>query len=174
MGGRGYWGRVEPSPPPSHWTLLPCLPKIGTIICPSTTSFATPLSYLLPWPFKEVKIYRVEPVTDLHEQLRASIKKAKLDNVYTVVPCGIENTTELQKYGIEPESMDTIISISVLCSVPQPEEVANRLYSLLKPGGKLIFYEHVRSPDIFSSQVQCKPICAFDQSKKLERLIPKV
>lgn len=32
------------------------------------------------------KIYRVEPVTDLHGKLRASIKKAKLDNVYTVVP----------------------------------------------------------------------------------------
>lgn len=45
------------------------------------------------------------------------MKKAKLDNVYTVVPCGIENTTELQNHDIEPESIDTIISISVLCSV---------------------------------------------------------
>lgn len=125
-------------------------------------------------PSKVAKIYGVEPVTALHNQLRSSIKKAKLDDVYTVVPCGIENTTELQKYGIEPKSIDTIISISVLCSVPQPEEVAHQLYSLLKPGGKLVFYEHVRSPDFFSRQLQRKPKGAIDLSEKLERLILKV
>lgn len=120
-------------------------------------------------PSKVAKIYGVEPVADLHDQLRASIKKAKLDDVYTVVPCGIENTIELRKYGIEPESIDTIISISVMCSVAQPEGVAHQLYSLLKPGGKLIFYEHVRSPDFFSRQVQRKPKRAFDLKERRTR-----
>lgn len=38
---------------------------------------------------------------------------------------------------------DTIICVRVLCSVPNPEKVVGDLYSLLKPGGKLLVTEHV-------------------------------
>ncbi len=106
---------------------------------------------------KVIRIYGVEPVTELHDALRACIKKTKLDDTYTIIPCRIENTKELQKYGIEPGSIDTILSISVLCSVDHPEEVARQLYTLLKPGGKMILYEHVRSSDSISRLVQSTP-----------------
>lgn len=91
---------------------------------------------------------------NLHDALRASVKRAKLDDVYEIVPCGIENTEELQKYGIEPESIDTILSVQVLCSVPRSEEVLRHLYPLLKAGGKMIVYEHIKSSDSVSSMVQ--------------------
>ena len=46
------------------------------------------------------------------------------------------------------------MSVQVLCSVPEPREMVKRLYGLLKPGGRMIVYEHVRAADQFSRLVQ--------------------
>ena len=46
------------------------------------------------------------------------------------------------------------MSVQVLCSVPEPREMVKRLYGLLKPGGRMIVYEHVRAVDQFSRLVQ--------------------
>lgn len=110
---------------------------------------------------KITKIYGVEPNVNLHDALRTSIKSAKLDDVYEIVPCAIQDTEELRKYGIEQESVDTLLTVQVLCSVPQPEEVLRHLYPLLKPGGKMIVYEHIKSYDFLSSIVQSTFIIFF-------------
>ena len=102
------------------------------------------------------KIYGVEPNVDLHESLRASIKASGLIDIYEIVPCGIEDVVELKKHGIVLGSMDTVLSVQVLCSVPDPDEMLRRLYALLKPKGQLIVYEHVKSKDLISSVVQSK------------------
>ena len=103
---------------------------------------------------KITRIYGVEPNVNLYPALRASIKSAKLDDIYTIVPCGIENLAEMQKHGIERESVDTVLSAQVLCSVPRPEEVVQGLYPLMKRGGVLIVYEHVRSRDYVTRMIQ--------------------
>lgn len=103
---------------------------------------------------KVTKIYGIEPNAGLHEKLRARVKEAKLDDIYTIIPCGIENVSELEKYGISEESVDTLLTCQVLCSVPQPEETVHHMYRLLKHGGKLIAYEHIRSQDSVSRTVQ--------------------
>ena len=105
---------------------------------------------------KITKIYGVEPVVDLHQSLRESIKASGLVDVYEIVPCGIEDTVELEKHGLVLGSIDSILSVQVLCSVPDPGETLRRLYALLKPGGQLIVYEHVKSEDVMSSVVQSK------------------
>ena len=105
---------------------------------------------------KITKIYGVEPVVDLHASLRENIKASGLVDVYEIVPCGIEDVVELKKHGLVLEGVDTILSVQVLCSVPDPSEMLRRLYALLKPGGQLIVYEHVKSTDIMSSVVQSK------------------
>ena len=46
------------------------------------------------------------------------------------------------------------MSVQVLCSVPQPEALAKSLYRVLKPGGQMIVYEHVKSEDYVSHFVQ--------------------
>lgn len=103
---------------------------------------------------KVTKIYGIEPNAGLHEKLRTRIKQAKLDDIYTIIPCGVENVSELEKYGISEESVDTVLTCQVLCSVPEPEETAHHLYRLLKRGGKLIAYEHIKSQDSVSRTVQ--------------------
>ena len=103
---------------------------------------------------KVTKVYGIEPVAALHGSLRATIKETRMDDMYVLVPCGVENMTELERYGIEPGSIDTILSVQVLCSIADPEAVLKQLYKLLKPGGQIIVYEHIRSDDFLSRMMQ--------------------
>jgi ubiquinone/menaquinone biosynthesis C-methylase UbiE len=41
-----------------------------------------------------------------------------------------------------------------LCSVPTPEKVLSSLYTLLKPGGQILVFEHVASDHPFTKFVQ--------------------
>ena len=47
----------------------------------------------------------------------------------------------------EDASFDTIVSTLVLCTVEDPERVARELARMLRPGGRLLYLEHVRDPD---------------------------
>ena len=105
---------------------------------------------------KITKIYGVEPNVDLHARLREKVKTSGLIDVYEIVPCGVEDVVELKEHGIVLGTIDTILSVQVLCSAPDPNEMLRRLYALLKPGGQLIVYEHVKSKDLISSVVQSK------------------
>ena len=105
---------------------------------------------------KLTKVYGVEPNAGLHDALRTKVKECGLENIYEIIPCGVEDVAALKKHGISAGSVDTVLSVQVLCSVPDPDEILRRLYILLKPGGRLITYEHVKSRDPLSSLVQSK------------------
>jgi ubiquinone/menaquinone biosynthesis C-methylase UbiE len=47
----------------------------------------------------------------------------------------------------EDASFDSIVSTLVLCSVADPAGVARELGRLLRPGGQLLYLEHVRDPE---------------------------
>ncbi|KAI4277985.1 MAG: hypothetical protein LQ337_001368 [Flavoplaca oasis] len=100
------------------------------------------------------KIYGIEPTTSLHSKLRENIKKAGLSDIYTIVPCALQDVETLRKYGVDKEAFDTVLSVQVFCSVPNPKEMAAALWGLLKPSGTMIIYEHVKSGDYISSKVQ--------------------
>ncbi|MCJ1284413.1 hypothetical protein MMC26_003745 [Xylographa opegraphella] len=102
------------------------------------------------------KIYGVEPVISLHAALRRSIKENRMSDIYQIVPESIEDESALEKFGITPGTVDTIISIQVLCSVPHPQKTMRKLYELLKPGGQLIIYEHIQNNDMVTRQMQSK------------------
>lgn len=42
-------------------------------------------------------------------------------------------------------SFDTVVTSCTLCSVPNPLRVLMELYRVLRPGGRLLMFEHVRS-----------------------------
>ena len=107
------------------------------------------------------KVYGVEPNQALHGSLREKIKACGLADVYEIVPCGIEDVGELERHGVEFNSIDTVLSIQVLCSVPDIEKILRRLYALMKPGGQFVMYEHVKSTDIVSAVVQSKLALSF-------------
>jgi ubiquinone/menaquinone biosynthesis C-methylase UbiE len=43
-------------------------------------------------------------------------------------------------------SVDNVVATLVLCTVPDQVESLKEIYRILKPGGRLIFIEHVASP----------------------------
>lgn len=90
-----------------------------------------------------VKIYGVEPNPEHHAALRLAVTKAGLDGIYEILPVGAQ---DLHTCGIDKASIDTITTIQVLCSVPDPQSIIKDLYAYLKPGGYWLVYEHVRTP----------------------------
>ena len=55
--------------------------------------------------------------------------------------------TGAEHLPFEDDSFDTAVTTLVLCTVDDPERAVSELARVLKPGGRLIFLEHVRSPD---------------------------
>ncbi|KAH9880548.1 hypothetical protein IAQ61_000841 [Plenodomus lingam] len=87
------------------------------------------------------KVYGIEPNTNAHASLRQRAEDAGLDGVYEILPVGIENIAK--ETIVEKGSVDAIVSLLCLCSIPEPEKNIKELYSYLKPGGQWYLYEHV-------------------------------
>jgi ubiquinone/menaquinone biosynthesis C-methylase UbiE len=79
----------------------------------------------------------LEPDPHMAKRLRA--KLAEAERAATVV----ESPAERVPY--EDASFDTAVATLVLCTVPDPEAVLAEASRVLRPGGKLLFVEHVRS-----------------------------
>ncbi|CAK7209443.1 hypothetical protein SBRCBS47491_000445 [Sporothrix bragantina] len=84
------------------------------------------------------KIYGVEPNVGNHGALRQRIHDAGMDDVYEIVPLGVEDvaTANIPK-------VDCVVTILCLCSIPSPRENIRALYTYLKPGGRMYCFEHV-------------------------------
>ena len=81
-----------------------------------------------------------------------------MEGIYEVVVAGIEESDVLERHGIAAESLDTVICTGVLCSVSNPSSVIEEIHRFLKPGGKLIFWEHHRSSDLATAAAQGKAL----------------
>lgn len=56
------------------------------------------------------ELYLVEPMAELHDELRQSIAHTPdLRGKTHIVPCGVEQQDELLKHGVSLESFDTIV-----------------------------------------------------------------
>ncbi|KAH9863975.1 hypothetical protein J1614_009908 [Plenodomus biglobosus] len=87
------------------------------------------------------KVYGVEPNSDAHAGLRQRVADAGLDGVYDILSVGIEDIAK--ETVVEKGSVDAIVSLLCLCSIPDPEKNIRELHSYLKPGGRWYVYEHV-------------------------------
>jgi len=88
----------------------------------------------------------VEPDPHMAKQLRP--KLAKFDYEAEVVEAPAE------KLPFADDSFDTAVVTLVLCTVPDPEASLVEIARVLKPGGELLFLEHVRSADASASRWQ--------------------
>ncbi|ORY68792.1 methyltransferase [Pseudomassariella vexata] len=93
------------------------------------------------------RIYGVEPNREQHPSLRQKISEAGLEDVYEIVPVGIEDLDNPSKWDgkVEKGSVDCIVSILCLCSIPEPQKNFKELYGYLKKGGRWYVFEHVRA-----------------------------
>jgi hypothetical protein len=86
----------------------------------------------------------------MHSEIRklAGLKGfVESDGSLLILSCGAEDISSLLAALEKPNSVDTLISVLVLCSVPAPEQTLGALVRYaLKSGGSLLFYEHVLNP----------------------------
>ena len=121
-------------------------------------------------PTKVTKYIALEPNKLMHTEIRAlAASKGFTEEAGTllVVPYGAEDISLVLSALGGPRSVDTLISILTLCSIPEPERtLAALVEDVLKPGGTFLFYEHVLSPreDVAWWQRFWTPLwkCAFD------------
>lgn len=52
---------------------------------------------------------------------------------------------DLQMLGFADDSFDSVVTSCTFCSVPEPVSGLKELRRVLKPGGRLLMFEHVRS-----------------------------
>ncbi|KAG9122701.1 hypothetical protein FRC07_000802 [Ceratobasidium sp. 392] len=93
------------------------------------------------------KYVAIEPNVLMHSEIRGMAQKHGFDadNV-VVLGCGAEDSSAILD-TLGGQSVDTIISILTLCTVPDPTAVTRSLVgTVLKPGGQLLWYEHILSP----------------------------
>ncbi|MBY8861413.1 class I SAM-dependent methyltransferase [Nocardia sp. CA2R105] len=88
-----------------------------------------------PDDVEELILTEPEPAmrTRLERRLRTTRRKAKvLDASADQLP-------------FTEESVDTVVSTLVLCTVDRPDAVLREVERVLRPGGSLLFLEHIRS-----------------------------
>jgi ubiquinone/menaquinone biosynthesis C-methylase UbiE len=81
----------------------------------------------------------VEPDPHMTKRLRAKLAESERRAAIVEAPA--------EGLPFADDSFDTAVSALVLCTVPDPVAAVTELGRVLKPGGRLLFIEHVRSED---------------------------
>jgi len=87
----------------------------------------------------DVDILATEPHPRLCRQARRAAARAPAS--IAVLQASVESLP------VDDESIDTVVSTLVLCSVPVQASALAEVRRILRPGGRLLVLEHVRSAD---------------------------
>lgn len=96
----------------------------------------------------------MDPNPQYRDEIAAKVRKADLQDKYKFLACGVEDSKVLRGEGVTEESLDTVLSIQVLCAVGDVESVMREAWKLLKPGGSFVFWEHVTNTDPVTAVAQ--------------------
>jgi ubiquinone/menaquinone biosynthesis C-methylase UbiE len=91
------------------------------------------------YPSQVTELVFAEPDPHMLKQLRAKVGEAGVDAEVVQAPA--------EALPFEDSSFDTAAFTLVLCTVPNPAAALAEAARILKPGGKLLFVEHVRAED---------------------------
>jgi SAM-dependent methyltransferase len=88
------------------------------------------------------KIYAIETNYGQHPGLFKNAKQAGFADTVEVFgePLELLQGKGSLKYG----TIDTVVTVHVMCTVDDPQTLAKELYRYLKPGGRWIVFEHVK------------------------------
>jgi len=87
------------------------------------------------------KLYALEPNIGMIRLAEQQIRQTKLVFEFLDLPG--------EKIPLENETVDTVVSTFTLCTMQKIEEALDGIKRVLKPEGKLIFFELGLSPDIY-------------------------
>jgi ubiquinone/menaquinone biosynthesis C-methylase UbiE len=102
----------------------------------------------LPYLPEGIRWIGLEPNPHMHDYVREQLEGRSLDVTLRADPA--------QDTGLPDDSVDAVISTLVLCSVPDVRETLTELRRILRPGGRLLFIEHVAAE-------RHTPLCWFQR-----------
>ena len=90
-------------------------------------------------PARVGKVYALEPNRRMVELAERQRRRTQLDVEFLGLPG--------ERIPLEDDTVDTVVSTFTLCTIPGVLEALRGVERVLKPGGKLIFFEHGLSPE---------------------------
>lgn len=85
-------------------------------------------------------VYGLEPAAEMVAQARPKAAQAPFPVEFIDLPG--------EQIPLPDESIDTVLLTYTLCTIPGVAEALAGMRRVLKPGGKLIFCEHGKAPDL--------------------------
>lgn len=95
---------------------------------------------------EQVDLVAIEP--DPHMRKRAHQKAAERSGPLELLDASAE------ELPFEDRSFDTVVATFVLCTIPRADRALAESLRVLRPGGRLLFAEHVRSVHGFMARCQ--------------------
>jgi ubiquinone/menaquinone biosynthesis C-methylase UbiE len=91
------------------------------------------------YPEEVTDLVMLEPDPHMARRLRAAVAASSRPASVSEAPA--------ERLPFEDSSFDTAVSTLVFCTIPDPSAALTELARVLKPGGRLLFVEHVRAED---------------------------
>jgi ubiquinone/menaquinone biosynthesis C-methylase UbiE len=101
---------------------------------------------------KVAKIYALEPNPGMLRRAEEQRRRTQVDVEF------IDLTAE--RIPLADASVDTVVSTFTMCTIPDVVEAVQGVRRVLRPGGRLLFFEHGLSPDasVRRWQVRVEPV----------------
>jgi ubiquinone/menaquinone biosynthesis C-methylase UbiE len=90
-------------------------------------------------PARVDKVYALEPNPGMIRLADTQRRRTNLNVEFLDLPG--------ERIPLENESVDTVVSTFTLCTIPGVAEAIRGIARVLRPGGRLLFFEHGLSPD---------------------------
>ncbi len=104
---------------------------------------------------KATEVVGVEPCAAMVDMAQKKVDKLVANSA---------GTTPREKYqlkvgggedlDLEDNSVDTAVACLVFCTIPDAEGAAKEMFRVLKPGGKMLFFEHVHAGPSIKARFQ--------------------
>lgn len=91
------------------------------------------------------EVVGVEPGTGMVSRTQQRLDRLRADGV-RLPPLQLHRGSA-EALDFPDGSFDTVLAFLVLCTIPDAAAALREARRVLKPGGRLLFFEHVRSPD---------------------------
>jgi len=114
-------------------------------------------------------LYALEPNLGMIQRAQIRQRQTRLNIQYLGLPG--------ERIPLEEKTVDTIVSTFTLCTIPDVTTAIRGLARVLKPDGRLIFFElgHSPDPEVQIWQKRLEPICRWlFQGLYLRRDIPSL
>jgi ubiquinone/menaquinone biosynthesis C-methylase UbiE len=100
----------------------------------------------LPFYTRQVdEVVGIEPAQALLDKAQERVTELRQQPQFTARV--MLQTGSAEALDFPDASFDTVVACLVFCTIPHAELAAREMYRVLKPGGTVVFFEHVRAAD---------------------------